>query len=107
MVLFLLMIFLKNYLKDISKIPVMTPQEEQELFIELKNSKDRVKNAAGTPNYHEVLSIEIDPDALESKEDIEMIQDSIVAALNDANKKIESESQKLLGGFGGGLGGLF
>lgn len=56
---------------------------------------------------HEVLSIEIDPDALESEEDIEMIQDSIVAALNDANKKLESESQKLLGGFGGGLGGLF
>ena len=56
---------------------------------------------------HEVLSIEIDPDALESKDDIEMIQDSIVAALNDANRKLESESQKLLGGFGGGLGGLF
>ena len=56
---------------------------------------------------HEVLSIEIDPDALESKEDIEMIQDSIVAALNDANRKLDSESQKLLGGFGGGLGGLF
>ena len=56
---------------------------------------------------HEVLKVTIDPDALESKEDIEMIQDSIVAALNDANKKIESESQKLLGGFGGGLGGLF
>ena len=56
---------------------------------------------------HEVLSVTIDPDALESKEDIEMIQDSIVAALNDANRKLESESQKLLGGFGGGLGGLF
>ena len=56
---------------------------------------------------HEVLSIEIDPDALESKEDIEMIEDTLVAALNDANKKLESESQKLLGGFGGGLGGLF
>ena len=56
---------------------------------------------------HEVLKVTIDPDALESKEDIEMIQDSIVAALNDANKKLESESQKLLGGFGGGLGGLF
>ena len=36
-----------------------------------------------------------------------MIQDSIVAAFNDANKKLENESQKLLGGFGGGLGGLF
>ena len=56
---------------------------------------------------HEVLSVTIDPEVLESKEDIEMIQDSIVAALNDANKKIDSESQKLLGGFGGGLGGLF
>lgn len=37
-----------------------------------------------------------------------MIEDTIVAALNDANKKIEAESQKALGGFGGaGFGGLF
>lgn len=56
---------------------------------------------------HQVLSVKIDPEALESKEDIEMIEDSIVAALNDANRKLDSESQKLLGGFGGGLGGLF
>ena len=55
---------------------------------------------------HEVVSVTIDPEALESKEDIEMIQDTIVAALNDASKKIDSESQKLLGGFGGGLGGF-
>ena len=55
---------------------------------------------------HEVVSVTIDPDALESKEDIEMIQDTIVAALNDANRKLDSESQKLLGGFGGGLGGF-
>ena len=55
---------------------------------------------------HEVLSVTIDPEALESKEDIEMIQDTIVAALNDANRKLDSESQKLLGGFGGGLGGF-
>ena len=56
---------------------------------------------------HDVVSVKIDPDALESKEDIEMIEDTIVAALNDASKKIEAESQKALGGFGGGLGGLF
>ncbi len=56
---------------------------------------------------HEVVRVKIDPDALESKDDIEMIEDSIVAALNDAMKKIESETQKTLGGFGGGLGGLF
>ncbi len=50
---------------------------------------------------HEVVSVKIDPDALESKDDIEMIEDTIVAALNDATKKLEAESQKVLGGFGG------
>ena len=51
---------------------------------------------------HEVVSIKIDPEAIE--DDLEMVQDMIVLALNDANKKIEAESQKLLGGFGGGMG---
>jgi len=50
---------------------------------------------------HEVLSVKIDPDALESKEDIEMIEDTLVAALNDANKKLEDATQKIMGGFGG------
>ena len=54
---------------------------------------------------HEVVKVTIDPEALD---DIEMVQDMIVIAVNEANKKIEEESQKLLGGFGniGGLGGL-
>ena len=51
---------------------------------------------------HEVVGIKIDPEAIE--DDLEMVQDMIVLALNDANKKIEAESQKLLGGFGGGMG---
>lgn len=56
---------------------------------------------------HEVVSVKINPEALESKDDIEMIEDTLVAALNDAVKKIEAETQKSLGGFGGGFGGLF
>ncbi len=51
---------------------------------------------------HEVVAIKIDPEAIE--DDLEMVQDMIVLALNDANKKIDAESQKLLGGFGGGMG---
>ena len=52
---------------------------------------------------HEVVSVTIDPEA--AKDDLEMVQDMVVLALNDANKKIDAESQKLLGGFGGmGLG---
>ena len=58
---------------------------------------------------HEVKSVKIDPEALESKEDIEMIEDSLVAAFNDAIKQIERETEKSLGGFSGlpGMGGLF
>ena len=51
---------------------------------------------------HEVVSITIDPEA--AKDDLEMVQDMIALAINDANKTIEEESQKLMGGFGGGMG---
>ncbi len=58
---------------------------------------------------HEVKKVTIDKDAFESKDDIEMIEDSILAAFNDAIKQIEAEQEKSLGGFAGmpGLGGLF
>ncbi len=51
---------------------------------------------------HEVVSVTIDPEA--AKDDIEMVQDMVVIAMNDAIKKIEEESSKIMGGFGGGLG---
>ena len=51
---------------------------------------------------HEVVSVKIDEEAV--KDDLEMVQDMIVLALNDASKKIDEESNKLLGGFGGGMG---
>jgi DNA-binding YbaB/EbfC family protein len=54
---------------------------------------------------HEVISVTIDDEAL--KDDKEMVQDMIVLALNDANKKIESDTESSLGQFGGGMGGLF
>lgn len=53
---------------------------------------------------HEVVAIHIDQDAMDDKE---MVEDMIVLAINDAGKKVEEESNKLLGGFGGmGMGGF-
>lgn len=51
---------------------------------------------------HEVISVTIDPEA--ASDDLEMVQDMIVLAINDANKKIDNETQKTMGAFGGGLG---
>ena len=50
----------------------------------------------------QVLALKIDPEAV-SKEDVEMLQDLILAALNDAHRKVDDEMQKQMGGLMGGL----
>ncbi len=50
----------------------------------------------------QVQSIAIDPEVV-SKDDVEMLQDLIVAALNDAHRKADEEMQKTMGGMMGGL----
>jgi DNA-binding YbaB/EbfC family protein len=50
----------------------------------------------------QVQSLKIDPEAV-SKDDVEMLQDLIVAALNDAHRKADEEMQKNMGGMLGGL----
>ncbi len=57
--------------------------------------------------HKNVLSVKIDP---EVAGDVEMLQDLVLAASNDAAKKVDEESQKKMGGMLGGLGlppGLF
>ena len=51
----------------------------------------------------QVQSIAIDPEVV-SKDDVQMLQDLIVAALNDAHRKADEEMQKTMGGMMGGLG---
>ena len=55
-----------------------------------------------------VLSIDIDEDIL-NPEDKEMIQDTILMAINDAMRKVDEETQDVMGAFTGGMGmpGLF
>jgi DNA-binding YbaB/EbfC family protein len=50
----------------------------------------------------QVQSIKIDPEAV-SKEDVEMLQDLILAALNDAHKKVDDGLQQVMGGMMGGM----
>jgi DNA-binding YbaB/EbfC family protein len=50
----------------------------------------------------QVQSIKLDPEVV-SKDDVEMLQDLIVAALNDASRKADDEMQKNMGGLMGGL----
>lgn len=53
-------------------------------------------------------NIKIDPEAVEGPEDIEMIQDTIIAAINDCMKQIDNETENTMSQFtGGGLPGFF
>ena len=53
----------------------------------------------GTKQVH---SIKIDPEAV-SKDDVEMLQDLILAALNDAHRKADEAMSKQMQGMMGGM----
>jgi len=53
----------------------------------------------------QVLGIHIDPDAVKAG-DVEMLQDMVMAAMNEASRKVDQEMQASLGGMLGGLGGI-
>ena len=55
-------------------------------------------------NGHKQLQkLTIDPEAV-SKDDVEMLQDLVVAAVNDALRKVDEELKNKVGGMVGGLG---
>jgi nucleoid-associated protein EbfC len=50
----------------------------------------------------QLQSLKIDPEVV-SKEDVEMLQDLILAAINDAHRKADEELSRQMGGMMGGL----
>lgn len=51
----------------------------------------------------QLLSLKIDPEAVKSG-DVEMLQDLITAAINEAARKIDQSMQSTVGGLLGGMG---
>lgn len=53
----------------------------------------------------QVLGVVIDPEAVKAG-DVEMLQDLVMAAMNEAARKVDQAMQSSLGGMLGGLGGM-
>ena len=51
---------------------------------------------------HKLLGIELKPEVVDP-DDVEMLQDLIVAAFNDCNEKIEAENEEKMGKYTQGL----
>ena len=85
-------------------------QEQMEAATEELNAKEYTASAGGgmvtvtISGELEIKKMEISPDVVDP-EDIEMLEDMVLAALQDANKKADELSQELMGPLGGA--GLF
>ena len=53
-----------------------------------------------------VLAVKIDPEVVD-KDDVEMLQDLVTAAVNEASRKVDEAAQQQLGSMAGNLPGLF
>jgi len=96
---------MNNLLKQAQKMQAQMQKQAEEL--ETKTFSAAAGGGAvqvTVTGKKELTEVKIDPEAVDT-EDIEMLEDMIMAAVNEAMKKADAESAKLLGGMGG-LGGL-
>jgi DNA-binding YbaB/EbfC family protein len=59
---------------------------------------------ATVSGHKELLELKIDPAAVDP-EDVEMLQDLVVAAVNEASRRVDADLQERLGGLAG-MGGM-
>ena len=87
----------------------MQQAKEMQERLQKQMAQTRVEASAGggmvtvvVNGAKQIQSLKIDPEVV-SRDEVEMLQDMIVAALNDANRKVDEELGKTMGGLMGGL----
>ena len=92
-------------------------KEAQKMQKELQKAQKELENSEyeGISSFVKVVingnkemkSIKINfEDELSGKEDMEMLEDMIIVAYNDASKKVDVDKDKKFGKYGSGLSGL-
>ena len=97
---------------NIQQMMKQAQQMQEKMSKEMEELRVDASAGGGVVNVtmkgdHEVISLKIDPEAVKEG-DVEMLQDMIVAAVNEANRKVgEAMKSKLGGMLPPGLGGMF
>ena len=91
---------LKNLMKEAQRV-------QQKLETEMETQRIEASSGGGVVTVvldgsKRLQSIRIDPEAVDP-EDVEMLQDLIVAAVNEAGRKVDEVLSSQLGGLAGGL----
>ena len=87
---------------------MMKQAQQMQEKLQEEIAKIRVEASAGggmvsvkMDGHKNVLGVKIDPEAAG---DVEMLQDMVTAACNEAAKKVDDESKQKMGGMLGGMG---
>ena len=96
---------MQSMMKQAQQMQERMQQEIEQIRVEASAGGGMV--TVKMDGHKNVLAVKIDP---EVAGDVEMLQDMIVAACNEAAKKVDDESKQKMGGLLGGMGlppGLF
>jgi DNA-binding YbaB/EbfC family protein len=97
---------MNNLMKQAQRMQRQMAEKQEEL-----ESKEYTASAGGgavevtVSGKKELTNVKISPDACDP-EDVEMLQDMIMAAVNEAMKQADDASAAAMGSLTGGLGGL-
>jgi len=91
---------IQQMMKQAQQMQERLKQQMAELRVEASSGGGMVKVVINGAKQLQQLTI--DPEVV-SKDDVEMLQDLIVAAVNDAERKADEQLQNLVGGMMGGM----
>ena len=91
-------------------------KQEKKLQKDMMKAKEEIDNTVFTgkssfvtvevKGTKEVQKVKVDAEQID-KDDIEMLEDMIQVAINDANKQIDEETERKMGKYTKGMPGLF
>jgi nucleoid-associated protein EbfC len=94
--------------KQFQEIIEQAQRQAQDLQAQMQNTIVEASSGGGTVTVKmngqkRVLAVKIDPEAMKSG-DVEMLQDLVTAAVNEAGRKVDAAMQASVGGMLGGMG---
>jgi DNA-binding YbaB/EbfC family protein len=90
----------KQMMKQVQQMQAQMQQRMSELRVEGSAGGGMVK--ASMNGHKELLGVTIDKEAVDPN-DVEMLQDLVTAAVNEASRKVDEEMQGQLGAMTGGM----
>ena len=90
----------KQLMKQVAQMQEQMQRKMQEVRVEGSAGGGMVK--ATMNGSKELIAVTIDKEAVDPN-DVEMLQDLVVAAVNEASRKVDEEMQSSLGAMSGGM----